>query len=327
MESLLTLGINNKTEVLNQILDIKINDKTIKEWVSQEIKDSSEQCDDNMNKYFSIVVVVTIIVILIILLDFEVAIIEQVHVTGSSTVMPIVVQASQIFSQQENITVSVTGGGSGHGIDAVATGKSDIGMSSRKITESEISYYGDFFNEYVIAKDGIAVIVSKEIYNDVTDLTKDQIQKIFVGEITNWSEVNGPNRQIAVITMHPGSGTREIFMDVIFGDVTLQEYKDLCVQGNAAMMTNIMQKNNAIGYISIGYLNENIRPIAIDGILPTINNIYNDNYPITRYLYLYTYGHNISLATQEFINFVLGSDGQQIVSEVGYVPVNFEMYE
>jgi len=249
---------------------------------------------------------------------------EIVQVTGSSTVMPIAARSAELFNNnQKDIRVTVTGGGSGHGIEAVATGKADIGMASRDVTASEIERFGDRFVEHVIAKDAVAVVVSSDIYNaGVTNLTKEEIRRIFNGEIRNWSEVGGPNRWIAVIVRKPGSGTRDTFMEAIFGTALAKENgQDVAVSENAEMMMNIVNKKNAIGYISVGYLNENVKAIAIDGVLPTEENIYNGSYPISRNLYFYTYGDPLP-KTQKFISFVLSPKGQKIVEEEGYLPVD-----
>lgn len=248
---------------------------------------------------------------------------EIVQVTGSSTVMPIAARSAELFNnKQGDIRVTVTGGGSGHGIEAVATKKADIGMASREVTKSEIETFGDRFVEHVIAKDAVAVVVSSEIYNaGVTDLTKEEIRKIFNGEIKNWREVGGPNQWIAVIVRKPGSGTRDTFMEAIFGTALAKENgQDVAVSENAEMMMNIVNKKNAIGYLSVGYLNEDIKAVAIDGVLPTDENIYNGKYPISRNLYFYTYG-DLLPKTQRFIDFVLGPEGQKIVREEGYLPV------
>jgi len=248
---------------------------------------------------------------------------ETVQVTGSSTVMPIAARSAEIFNnQQKEIRVTVTGGGSGHGIEAVATGKADIGMASREVTASEIENFGNRFVEHVIAKDAVAVVISSDIYSaGVTGLTKEEIRKIFNGEIKNWNEVGGPNRWIAVIVRKPGSGTRDTFMEAIFGTALAKENgQDVAVSENAEMMMNIVNKNNAIGYLSIGYLNENVKAIAVDGTLPTEKNVYSEKYPITRDLYFYTFG-DPSTKVQKFIDFVLGPEGQKIVGEEGYLPI------
>lgn len=268
-------------------------------------------------KFLAIVLVVVLTII-----PFGSAL-EIVQVTGSSTVMPIAARCAEVFNKQQNeIRVTVTGGGSGHGIEAVATGKADIGMASREITESEIESFGDKFVEHTIAKDAVAVVVSSDIYNaGVTDLTKEEIRKIFNGEINNWSEVGGPNEWIAVIVRKTGSGTRDTFMETIFGTADAKANgADVEVSDNAEMLMKIVNKDNAIGYLSVGYLNENVKAIAIDGVLPTKENIYNGRYPISRSLYFYTFGEP-SPKTQRFIDFVLSSEGQKIVEEEGYLPL------
>ena len=248
-------------------------------------------------------------------------------VRGSSTVFPIISRCAEAFNaEQGDIVVKVSGGGSDRGIEAVATGKADIGMSSRKIKDSEIGKYGDRFVKYPIAKDGIAIIVSEDVYRDVTGLTIEELKGIYAGEIKNWKEFRGPDRRIVVVGRSIGSGTRDLFMESRFGSRD-EKAKGVIMgaEDNSEMRMIVEGSDAAIGYVGCGYvkllsIERGPRVIAINGVIPREGTIESGSYPLIRRLYMYTWD-GTSLEEKAFIDFVLSEEGQKIVEDSGFVRI------
>lgn len=245
-----------------------------------------------------------------------------VTVSGSTSVQPVAQDLADIFNESEpNISVEIQGGGSSQGIKDAIAGISDIGNSSRGLKDEEKQ---SEITEHIIAYDGIAVVVHPS--NSITDLTKDQLQKIFKGEIKNWKEVGGIDKEILIVTREEGSGTRSAFEEL----VKLQESKDgnivsfiksdaLVADGNGAIKANIASKDNAIGYTSLGYVDNTMKKISIEGIECTVENIKNKSYLISRPFLMLTKGE-LKPEVKAFIDFILGDEGQEVVSK-SYISV------
>jgi len=245
-------------------------------------------------------------------------------ITGSTTVLPAVERCAEVFNRgQDEIRVQVSSGGSGRGIQDVASGLADIGMASRDVKDSEIRIFGDRFVEHLIGYDAIAVVVSQEVYDGgVRGLTSEEVSRIYSGEITRWNEVGGPETMILPVARVPGSGTGETFNEMIMGSTMAEtEGVEVNAMENAEIKTLIVQSDKAIGYLGIGYAKTGkIRPLAIDGVSPTAENVKGLQYKLSRPLYLYTWD-GTSEAEAEFINFVLGPAGQRIMEEEGFFSV------
>lgn len=251
---------------------------------------------------------------------------ETLQVAGSTTVLPVISKAADYFKMKHGINIIVNAGGSGVGINQLGEGKIDIGMASRDITETEIDKYPDVqFVTHPIGKDAVVPVVSSEIYDlGVQALTIEQIGKIYKGEIVNWKELGGPDREILVVDKEKSRGTRHVFMKVVLGD---KEAKapgaDLVLGSNNEEQTAIAQSNAAIGMLSNAWLNDDVKGLSIimpdnSVIDPTLENIINGKFPITRSLLLITNGAPQG-NVKAFIEFVLSHEGQRIVSEAGYV--------
>ena len=243
----------------------------------------------------------------------------KLTVAGSTTVLPINQECARILMERNpDLRISVSGGGSGHGIKAVGAGDIDIGAASRDIKEEEWAKYPDL-KPFVIAKDSVAIVVHPE--NPVSELTMEQVAKIFAGEINNWKEVGGEDAEIRVITREEGSGTRETFEKFVMRPLQLEITADASVKpSNGEVRATVATDKNAIGYISLGYVDESVKALKIDGVEPTVEKVLSGEYPITRNLYLITKGEPEPLE-KAFIDFVLSEEGQKIVEELGYIPV------
>ncbi len=247
---------------------------------------------------------------------------QTVSVSGSTTVLPVVQRAAEEFmNTHTDADIQVSGGGSSVGVQAVGEGTADIGMASRDLKSAERERYPDLVR-YAVAIDGIALIVHPS--NGVNSLTLDQVRGIYNGTITGWDAVGGADRSIVVVGRDSASGTREYFHEVVMQKenfVSTQLEKN----SNGAVRQTVAQTPGAIGYVGLGYLGEPVRPLSIvvDGtpVEPTVGNVKAGTYPLARELNLFTRGEAAGTA-KEFIEFILGPDGQQIVAEEGFVPID-----
>lgn len=249
---------------------------------------------------------------------------EKVTVSGSSTVLPLGEAAAEAFNaEQQEYQASVTGGGTGAGITGIAEGRSDIAMASREVTSDEIARYGNKFQGNLIGYDGIVIIVSKQIYDaGVTNLSKEQAKEIYSGKIGNWKEVGGPDEEIFVVAREQGSGTRDTFDEDIMGNRSAETPGvDAVTLGSAEAKTAVAGNNQGIGYLGYSYVEGgNVRAVALDGIMPSVETIRNGTYGLSRDLYFYTYG-DPKPGAKAFTDFVLSPKGQMVAQENGFIPV------
>lgn len=238
----------------------------------------------------------------------------KISIVGSTTIaepMEKLIEAYKAAGSLDNIEVQ--GNGSSAGIKAAIDGTADIGMASRELSEEE---KGAGLVETVIAYDGIAVVVNPN--NGVSGLTKEQVKDIFEGKITNWSEVGGVDQNIIVVTREAGSGTRGAFEEIL---KLLDENKAstivetaLVSEGTGAVMATVATKDAAIGFVSEGYLDDTVKPLAIDGVECTVENVKAGSYTISRPLILVAQP-NVKAEAQEAIDFIVSDAGQEIISE------------
>jgi len=254
---------------------------------------------------------------------------EAIHVAGSTTVLPVVSRAAEQFkSRYPDIHIIVNAGGSGVGINQLGEGKIEIGMASRDITPEEIKKYVNVkFVTHAIGRDAVVPVVSSEIYAaGVHALTLGQIGQIYKGEILNWGDVGGPDRDILVIDKEKSRGTRHVFMEAVLGDkAAAAPGADLVLGSNNEEQTAVVQSDAAIGMLSNAWLNDDVKGLSIilsDGrvVEPTLAHIVDGTFPITRSLLLITDGEAHG-NVQRFIDFILSDAGQKIVKESGYVSI------
>ena len=239
----------------------------------------------------------------------------QIQIAGSTTVQPLAeVLAEAFMADNPDVTIEVQGGGSSVGVTSAGEGTVAIGNASRNVKESEFEEFPDL-QVYTIAFDGIAIVSNPDL--ELPSLTIDQVKAIFAGEITNYSEVGGPDAEIVVVSREEGSGTRAAFEELVmeFGDSEAVITEDAILQqSNGQIRTTVSTTPNTIGYLSFGFLDDSVNTVAIDGVEPSVANVKNETYPIFRPLNMLTNGEPDPLA-QAFLDFILGSDGQAIVSE------------
>lgn len=237
-------------------------------------------------------------------------------IAGGTAHIPVMKKAAQaIMSANGDIRITVAGGGSGVGVQKVGEGLVQIGNTGRALKDSEVSKYG--LETFPFAIDGVAIAVNPA--NSVTSLTKAQIKDVFAGKITNWKELGGKDAPISLYVREDGSGTRETFEERALDKGTSVQTANV-VNSNGAMKTAIAQDPNAIGYVGIGHLDNSIRGVTVDGMVPSQENAANGSYTITRLLYMNTKGKPQGL-TALFIDYIYSEDGKEFISSSGYIPL------
>ena len=244
-----------------------------------------------------------------------------ITVSGSTSVAPLMESLIEAYEENNDVTFNFSVDGSSAGVTAAAEGVSDIGMVSRDLSDSEKELG---LTENVIATDGIAIILNPE--NDVTNLTFEQVQQIYTGEITNWNEVGGSDLPIVIISREDGSGTRGAF-DEIVGllneDGTSKMVNPIIGNGTGGVIESISQNPAAIGYVSASSAHaagDDVKIISVNDVNPDSENIRNGSYPISRRFDIVS--KNESQATLDFIAWILSEQGQEIVEQRGYTPIN-----
>lgn len=253
---------------------------------------------------------------------------ETLTLTGSTTVLPIAQAVADAYMQAHpEANIQVSGGGSGVGIQAIINKKVDIGMSSADVSAAQQAQDSDM-NIITIAHDGIAIIVNPA--NSIQSISLDQVKAIYNGSITSWSSLPGAgvansNNQIVLVGRDSSSGTRTYFDSSVMKGTndSLTMHED---NSNGAVLQEVAQTPGAIGYISIGYLDNTVKALPIQlangtTIAPTVATVKDKTYPIHRDLYMITNGQPTGLA-QDYITYLLSADGQKIVVAQGYVALN-----
>jgi len=239
----------------------------------------------------------------------------NVSLAGSTTIQPLCEELAQVFEGiNKNYNITVAAGGSSVGISQATNGVCDIGMVSREIRQSELD--GGLY-AYIIAYDGIAIIVHPNL--SVTNLTRQQIQDIFTGTITNWQAIGGPNQTITVVCREESSGTHEAFVTLAMDGKSVTN-SAILQNANGSLMMSVATTPGAIGYLSLGYLNNTVKAVSVDGVAATVANVKNNSYTLQRPLCLVTKGQATG-AAKTFIDFILSAEGQAIVAK-DYITVN-----
>ena len=230
------------------------------------------------------------------------------------------------------VQVAVTGGGSGTGIAALINGTVDMANASRRIKEAErdnAQANGIEPVEQVVAGDAIAVVVYPG--NPVDGLTIPQLSAIFSGQVTNWREVGGEDRPIVLLSRESNSGTHVFFLEEVVRqgdkeDKTLFSPDTLLMPSSEGISAEVRQNPNAIGYDGLGYVTHDQKVVAVapsEGdplVMPTVETVKDGSYPIARGLYIYTDGEPQG-AILEYMDWILGPEGQAIVQDLGFVPL------
>ena len=238
----------------------------------------------------------------------------QLQLAGSTTVQPLAEVLGEAFMKlNPDVVIEIQGGGSSVGVTSAGEGTVDVGNASREIKSSEFEKFPNL-QVFTIAYDGIAVVTHPDTQLDT--LSVEQVRDIFAGEITNFSEVGGPDAPITVVSREEGSGTRAAFEELVMehGEEKVIFERALLQQSNGQVRTTVSTTPNSIGFLSFGFLDNNTRGVPIDGVEPGVPNVKSGSYTIFRPLNMLTNGAPNDLA-QAFLDFILSNDGQAIVAE------------
>ncbi len=258
---------------------------------------------------------------------------QAIQNKGSDTMVNLALAWAEAYRVQQPATaIAVTGGGSGTGIAALINGTVDIANASREMKESEIEQaraQGVEPVEHVVAIDALAVIVNPA--NPVSQLTIDQLADIFTGRITNWQALGGDDAGIILVSRETNSGTHVYFLDEVVrkGDADNHDIfapQTMLMPSSVGITSEIQRNPHAIGYDGLGYVTEHEKLIAVARnaaspfVLPSVQSGADGSYPIARDLYMITAGEP-SGAIADFIAWIVGPAGQQIVADLGFVPL------
>ena len=252
---------------------------------------------------------------------------QKIVIKGSDTVLPLTQKVAERYMKKGNgSSISVVGGGSGVGIAALLDNTTDIAMTSRALKMDErmkLQDAGKAYKEVIVANDALAVIVHPS--NKLSKLTREQIENIFTGKITNWKDVGGDNLKIVVYSRETSSGTYEFFKEHVMNKKNYAS-SVLNMPATGAIIQSISQTKGAIGYVGLAYVSKEVKDIAVSYdkgktyAEASLTNVKNKTYPIVRPLYFY-YPVPKAKTAKPFVDFILSTEGQKIVEEVGYIMV------
>lgn len=251
-----------------------------------------------------------------------------VTIKGSDTVLPLAQKESEeMMKTNKDVSVTVVGGGTGVGMTALLEGTTDIAMASRDLKTEEKLKFSEAKKEIeivTIAFDALAVIVNPA--NKVSQLTREQIEKIYTGEIKNWKEVGGADEKIVAYSRESSSGTYEFFKEEVL-DKKNYATDILSMPATGAIVQAVGQTKGAIGYVGLAYETKEVKPISVSYdqgktfIVPSIASAKDKTYPIARPLF-YMFDKANAAKVKAVVDYALSPEGQKVVSEIGYIPLN-----
>ncbi|WP_120460735.1 phosphate ABC transporter substrate-binding protein [Paenibacillus aceti] len=240
---------------------------------------------------------------------------------GSSALQPLVEQVSHSFMDENpKVSIQVQGGGSGTGLTQVSGGQADIGNSDVFASEKLDAGPAEELVDHQVAVVGMAAVINPEI--TVDNLTKDQLVKIFTGEITNWKDVGGADQKIQIINRPSSSGTRATFEKYALGTKTEDLQGAIQEDSSGTVKKLVKETPGAIGYLALSYLDESIKAVKYEGVEPTEDNVANGTYPVWAYEHMYTKGEPSEIV-KTFLDYMLSDEVQnKDVVELGYIPAS-----
>jgi phosphate transport system substrate-binding protein len=238
---------------------------------------------------------------------------QALTLAGSTSVQPFAEKWAEAFRKKRpELDIRVQGGGSTAGVQSAISGAAHIGTCSRDLKGDEAAKVKGI----VVARDGIAVIVHKD--SPISDLTVDQVQKIYAGEIASWKDVGGPDAKITVITREEGSGTRGAFEELLMKDKKIAGTA-LVQDSTGAVRQMVSSDTGSIGYISLGLIDASVKPLKLGGIEATEAQIDAGKYPLVR-PFLFVVKDQPAGTVKEFIDWITGPEGQALTRKEGLLP-------
>ena len=234
---------------------------------------------------------------------------------GSTSVESVIGILTEAFNEiQPNVDVTYDPTGSGAGITGASEGTLDIGLSSRALKDDE----AETLDATVFALDGIAIVVNNE--NTVEDLSLEQIKGLATGEITNWSEVGGPDAPVVLVGREAGSGTRDGFESIVGVEDACVYEQELTSTG--AVLAAVAANPNAFGYASLSAVDDQVKAVTVDGVEASEATVQDGTYTIQRpFVFVTKKGETLSDAAQAFIDFAISGDADDLIAQAGAVPL------
>jgi len=249
-------------------------------------------------------------------------------IKGSDTCLPLSQRFAEIYNKNNaGSGISVVGGGSGVGIAALLSGTTDIAQSSRKMKMDEklkLQEGGKSVKEVIIAYDALAIIVHPS--NPVSQLTREQLEGIFTGKLTNWKDVGGPDLKIIVYSRETSSGTYDFIKEHVMNKKNFTA-SALMMAATGAVVQSVSQTKGAIGYVGLAYVEKEVKALKVSYdkgktyVAPNVSTAMSRKYPVTRPLYYY-FTNTVEAKVKPLVSFILSKDGQNIVLAEGFVPLS-----
>lgn len=247
---------------------------------------------------------------------------KNIVLDGSTTVGPIAKAFADYYKEKSGVGATISESGSGNGVKSLINGACDIANMSRFMKDSEFKTCvekGILPVAHVVAFDGLAVVVNPA--NKVSALPDAQIADIYTGKITNWKQLGGDDAEIVVISRDTNSGTYETFNELILRKKAVVKGAEY-VGSNGQAKTRVASTKNAIAYVGLGFVDDTVKTLSVDGILPSAKTIVSGKYPIARPLFMFTNGYpKMGSAVYDFVTLHLTEEGREIVKDLGYIPV------
>ncbi|MDD4627549.1 MAG: phosphate ABC transporter substrate-binding protein [Syntrophomonas sp.] len=240
----------------------------------------------------------------------------SITIAGSTSVQPFSeVLAEEFQKKTPGVKINVQGGGSSQGIETAISGAADIGASSRKLKDEEKKAG---LKETLIALDAIAIVVHPS--NQLNELKMEDLRNIYLGNIVNWKELGGADTPISIVCREEGSGTRGAFEEIVMNKQDIFA-KSLIQNSTGAVRTTVAGDKNAIGFVSLAAVDQDVKALKIDGVLPAVDNVKNGSYKISRPFIYLTRAASDNKIADAFIEFVLSDEGQSILGNEGAISI------
>ncbi len=246
----------------------------------------------------------------------------KIVIDGSTTVGPISKAFADFYKENHSgVNITISESGSGNGVKSLMNNACDIANMSRFMKPAEFKSCVDkgiLPVAHVVAFDGLAVVVNPK--NPVKALTVSQIADIYTGKISNWKQLGGEDAKIVVVSRDTNSGTYETFNELVLKKAAITKDAEY-VGSNGQARTRVNTTKNAIAYVGLGFVDDTVKPLSVEGILPAAKSVSTGKYPIARPLYMFTNGYpKMGSDVYNFVTLHLSKEGREIVSDLGYIP-------
>lgn len=247
----------------------------------------------------------------------------KIVIDGSTTVGPISKAFADFYKEgHPNVNITISESGSGNGVKSLMNKACDIANMSRFMKDAEFKSCVDKGIRpvaHVVAFDGLAVIVNPK--NPVKALSMQQISDIYTGKISNWKELGGEDAKIVIVSRDTNSGTYETFNELVLKKAPVAKDAEY-VGSNGQARTRVNTTKNAIAYVGLGFADDSVKTLSVNGILPNAKSVSSGKYPIARPLFMFTDGYpKMGSDVYNFVTIHLSKEGREIVSDLGYIPV------